>query len=335
MKKKILLFFIFFPGLLLSVQGETNGYLSFEYKKGQGQADVSQGSFQNVLAGLIFSGEIAANVGYVSEIKFTEGNRIELEQALMVFNPSRSFNLQLGLYLVPFGKYNQSNRPHQTMLINFPLNVENIFPTSWRDTGIMLEGRIKSFFYSAYLGNGLSESENLRGGQQFRDNNTDKGKGGRVGLALSEGFEVACSYYRGKYDDGNNRNLVLQGVDLIWSSEDFQILSEYSKANLENPNDLPAGMAEGYFVQVSFGRGNLRPVGCIQWMKYKDDFHGPGFVGPDYVGEGISEEKSRWALGFVYLASQNFYLKFEYDFNREKDLEVKNNSFSVQAALSF
>lgn len=335
MKYKILLFFLIFPAIFTSVQGEINGYLSFEYVKGLGQADVTHGSFQNAQAGIIFSGEISARVDFVTEVRFREENRIELNQVLMAFKPSNSFNLNLGLYLVPFGKYNQSNRPHQTMLINAPLNVENMFPSSWRDVGILLEGRISSFFYSAFMGNGLSENENLKGSQQFKDNNLDKGKGGRVGFALSQGFEVAYSYYRGKYDEENNRNIVLQGMDLIWASEGFQILSEYSKGHLGNPEGLSAGKAEGYFVQVSFEIDRFRPVVCFQRIKYRDDFHGQGFIWPDDPGAGISEEKSRWALGFVYFASENFFLKFEYDFNREKDIEVKNNSFSAQLALSF
>ena len=333
--KKFFLFFLVISSLRPSAQGNTNGYLSFEYKKGQSQADVSHGSFQNAQAGLIFSGRIAAKIDYISEIRLTEESQVELNQALVAFPASTSFNLSLGLYLVPFGKYNQSNRPHQTMLINEPLNVEKMFPSSWRDIGILLEGRIGSFFYSTYLGNGLSESENLSGAQQFRDNNVDKGKGGRVGLALSQWIEVAYSYFSGKYDEDNSRDLVLQGVDLIWSARTFQVLAEYSRALLDNPEGLGSGKTEGYFVQFSFDIAALRPVVSYQKISYEDGFHGPGFISPDIPGEGISEKRNRWSLGFVYFASQNFLLKFEYDFNREKDLELKNNSFSFQAALSF
>ncbi len=71
-----------------------------------------------------------------------------------------------------------------------------------------------------------------------------------------------------------------------------------------------------------------------QRLKYEDPFHGQGFssAGP---GAGISEEKNRWAFGLVYFASENVFLTFEYDLNREKDLEIKDNSFSFQVAISF
>jgi hypothetical protein len=313
--------------------GKTSGYLSFEYIKGQEQSDVTDGSFRKSQFGLIFSDEIAPRIDYVAEIRFKEESRIELEQAWAGFNLSNLLNFKLGLYIVPFGKYNQENRPHQTMLINAPLVVEKMFPPSWRDVGVLLEGRTGGIYYSAYWGNGLYESENLGGSQQFTDNNLDKAKGARLGTALSQSLEVALSYYRGKYDEENERDLIFQGIDLIWSSEGIKILSEYLKGTLENPEGFSEGKIEGYYIQASFETGTLRPVFSYQRLKYEDPFHGQGFSpGP---GTGISEEKNRWSLGLVYFASENVFLKFEYDLNREKDPEIKDNSYSFQAALSF
>lgn len=332
--KKIFFFFIFFA-FLASAQGKINSYLSFEYIKGQAESNISQGSFQNAQFGLVFSGEISQRIGFFSEIRFKKDNTVEIEQALLRLKSSESFSLQLGLYLVPFGKYNQSNRPHQTALIEDPLHVERMYPSSWRDLGILLEGKFSGLLYSAYLGNGLSESENLNGAQQFKDNNPDKGKGVRLGLALSREIEVGYSHYRGKYDEGNERSLVLQGWDLSWSARSFQFLAEYSKANLENPENFGKGKAEGYFFQLASNVDNLQFVVSYQRAKYQDPFHGKGFIRPDYAGVGISEEKSRWALGLVYLIAQNVFFKLEYDFNREKEFELKDNTLLAQIALSF
>ena len=325
MKTRIFVLIIVFSVLWTPVKGETNGYFSIGYAKGQRQADFFKGSFLNPQLGLLFSGDVNEKIDYVSEIRFKREDSIELEQALVRFKPSDSFNLSLGLFLVPFGRYNQSNRPHQTQLINVPLNVERMFPSSWRDMGILVEGEFSGFFYSVYLGNGLDEAEDLSGAQQFMDNNTDKGKGGRVGLTLSQGFNVAYSYYRGKYDDENTRDLALQGVDIIWRNQDFQILYEYSKTNLENPDGFEPGKAEGYFIQLSLEGSRLQPVVSYQRIKYKDPFH----------GEGISEERSRWTVGMVFAAAKNLFLSFEYDFNSEKETKLKDNSFLAQVVLSF
>jgi hypothetical protein len=184
------------------------------------------------------------------------------------------------------------------------------------------------------MGNGLYESANLEGSQQFKDNNLNKAMGGRLGTRLEESLEVAVSYYRGKYDEANERDLTLQGVDLIWSSEGVQILAEYLKAFLQNPEGFAEGKVEGFYVQGSFESGNLRPVVSYQRLEYEDPFHGQGFTSTT-PGAGISEDKSRWAVGLVYFASENVFLSFEYDFNREKNLEIKDNSYSLQVAISF
>ena len=318
----------------VQVLGKISGYLSFEYIKGQDQSDQANGSFRNSQLGLIFSNELAPRIDYVAEIRFKEETRIELEQAWVGFNLSNLMNFKLGLYIVPFGKYNQANRPHQTMLINAPLIVEKMFPPSWRDVGVQLEGRTGNIYYSAFLGNGLFESENLGGGQQFRDNNLNKAKGARLGAQVSQSLEVAFSYYKGKYDDENERDLIFQGIDLIWSSEGLQIISEYLMGTVKNPSPFPEGKVEGYYVQASFESGKLRPVVSYQQLKYDDDFHGQGFSYPG-PGDGISEEKNRWSLGLVYFASETVFLKFEYDLNREKDPKIKDNTYSFQVCLSF
>jgi hypothetical protein len=316
----------------LNVLGRTYRYLSFEYVKGQTQSDLAAGSFRNSQFGLIFSDEIAAKVNYLAEIRLKEESRIELERAWLGLNLSGLMNLKLGLYIVPFGKYNQINRPHQTMLINTPLIVDKILPSSWRDIGVKLEGKTGGIFYSAYLGNGLYESEDLGGSQQFKDNNIDKAKGARLGAALSGSLEVAFSYYRGKYDEENERNLILQGVDLVWSSEGYQILSEYLRATLENPENFSEGKVEGYYIQLSSESGKIRPVLSYQRLRYEDPFHGQGFIRVQGLinpvpGDGISEEKKRWTLGLVYFVSETVFLKFEYDINHEPDPEIKDNTY--------
>jgi hypothetical protein len=327
----VLLYFVFFS----PVYGEIKGFLSFEYAKGQPQTDLSHGTFRNAQFGLIFSGDIASKVDYTSEVRFQEEDQVGIYQALVGIKPSDSFILKLGLFLVPFGKYNQSNRPHQTLLINSPLNIEKMFPSSWRDMGVLVEGKISGLAYSAYIGNGVRESETLKGGQQFKDNNADKGKGIRIGFSLSQEFEVGYSLYTGKYDEGNKRDLTLHGFDLTWMAEDFHIFSEYTRAYMENPENFQKGEVEGYFVQVSLNVDRLRPVVSYQWLNYEDPFHGQGYTLPDYSGGGVFEKKTRWALGLLFIASENVFFKVEYDMNREKGFEIKDDTISAQAAVSF
>jgi hypothetical protein len=336
MKIKGIGFLLIFFSLLSTglAQIQIAGYLSLEYIKGQEQSDAYLGSFKNSQLGLLFSGDVAPQFDYAAELR-SEETQIKIEQAWIRYKPSESFMLSVGIFLVPFGKYNQMNRPHQTILINPPLHVEEMYPSRWRDLGMMVEGQISSFFYSAFIGNGLGENEDLRGGQQFEDNNKDKAMGARAGVFLSQNLAVAFSYYREKYDEDNIRYLTFQGADLVWRAEDFQILAEYSKAKLENPEPYSSGEVKGYFVQVSFDIDSFRPVLSYQYLEYNDPFHGPGFVLPSYPGGGILEEKRRWSFGLVYFLAPTLLFKLEYDSNLEKDLELKNNTISAQVALGF
>jgi len=335
MKTKILLFILTLSVVASPVLGKVGGYFSSSYMKTQEEGLFPKGTFGDIWAGLLLFGDLTTNVHYFSEVSVREESELTVEQAWLGLRASRTFNFKLGLYPVPFGKYNEHNRPHRTLLVNPPLNVDHIYPMRWRDVGVMVEGEFSNIFYSLYIGNGLAEGEDLRAGQQFKDNNKDKGKGGRAGFFLSQGLELGYSLYTGKYDDEDERNLTLQCADLTWDMEGILILSEYSWANIKNPEGFSAGEAKGYFIQASFTMKNLQPVMSYQKIKYTDEFHGRGFSGVLGAGEGISVEKTRWALGVIYTPFQNVFFKLEYDINREKETDWKDNGFVVQVAVSF
>jgi hypothetical protein len=316
-------------------QPKVNGYFSLDYLKGQDQSLFSFGTFQNAQAGLLFSGEWAPRFAYVLEIQSKDVSRFEIEQAWAGFLWSETVRLKAGLYLVPFGKYNESGRAFQTRLVQAPLPVGEIFPASWRDIGLLVEGKAGFFLYSAYLGNGLAEGENLRAGQQFKDNNRDKGRGGRLGLLLSQTVEAGLSYYSGRIDAENKRGLTLKGADITWSDSSVNLSVEYMKGEIENPAPFAKGTAEGWFVLCSINFGSLSPLVAYEKFRYEDAFHGSGYAGPLAAGLGIFDNRNLWAIGLVATIHQNIVLKLEYDFNKESNLELKNNMFRAQAAVHF
>jgi hypothetical protein len=248
---------------------------------------------------------------------------------------SRAIEINLGLYLVPFGQYNVVSRPHQTFLIQRPLSVDSLYPLNWRDIGFQVEGSILGLLYSIYLGNGLSDGERFDEGQQFKDNNANKAFGSRVAWDIDGKFQVGYSYYNGKYDDDNSLSRIFHGMDVSWVSGSFQILGEYIWADIENPEDFDKGKGRGYFILLTFDFMDAWPVVSYQNLDYQDPFRGLGYTGPDNPGEGISEKKERWSLGFAYTISQMAFLKFEYQINKEEGLSKKDNAYLFQIALSF
>ncbi len=326
-------------GLLFSSPGfsqvKLSGWLSAQYHKGKAQGDFPEGTFGWVKAGLFFTGRTANIFNYSLEVQFKSEDQVEIEEAWAGVNPSDAFQLKLGLYLVPFGRYNTANRPFQTPFIQDPLPQAELYPRSWRDIGVMTEGRWASFGYTLYLGNGLREGSNLQDGQQFRDNNGNKSWGGRVRLKLGEGLEVAGSYYRGRYDDDNERNLKLYGADASWSSQGFLLLYEYGKAELENPAGYERGTAEGHFGMASLIVGKFTALASYQTLEYSDPYHGWDPLDPLLMPAGIAKDIRRWAIALVYAPAPNFLIEVEYDFNREKPVEFDNDVLLAQVSFLF
>jgi hypothetical protein len=334
---KARLAFIFMGCLLvrlpLAPQSKLNGYLSAQYENGQKESDSPEGTFGWVRAGFMFAGTVADKFTYDLEIRFRSENRLEIEEAWVGFAPSTSLQLKLGLYLVPFGKYNTANRPHQNPYVQAPLAQAYLYPESWRDIGVMAEGRWGSLGYSVYLGNGLREGRDLQDGQQFKDNNGDLAAGGRVSVLLSQNFEVGASYYRAHYDDAGQRDLELRGADISWKSEAFLLTYEYGKAYLGNPAGYDRGTAGGHFVLASLTLGEFSPLVSYQTLVYDDPYHGEDPLDPLLVG--VSKDISRWAVGLVFSPAANFMLKVEYDFNKEAAVKLDNDTLLVQVALLF
>ncbi|OGD19865.1 MAG: hypothetical protein A2W03_08235 [Candidatus Aminicenantes bacterium RBG_16_63_16] len=319
-----------------SAQLQVNGYLSFQYQKGQPESDNPTGQFGNARGGLFFSGLIEKAFDYSLELRADSPDHVELQEAWAGYRPSDTFHIKLGLYLVPFGTYNTASRPYQTPFIRTPLLQAALYPEGWRDLGALAEGRLGFLQYSVYLGNGLREAADLFSGQQFGDNNGNKALGGRVSFNLSQGFEAGLSYHRGRFDDAGERSLTLQGAHISWATQGFRFLYEYGRADIDNPAGFAKGKVRGHIVLGSLDWGGFSPVVSYQKVDYDDPYHGAGFsITLGTAGAGIASAVSRWTAGLVFAPVQAVMLKVEYDFNREKLVEIKNNVLLAQVAVRF
>lgn len=313
-----------------AAQVQYGGYLAGGVVKGQAESDYPRWTMSDVLAGFQASGIIGQKFAFGVEARTLDVSSFELRQAWAAFSPLRGLSLKAGLFLVPFGRWNRASRPHETPLVLTPLNLERTIPESWREIGVLAEGEVGVLSYAAYLGNGLSEpAEGFVPAQQFRDNNTRKAKGGRLGLKLGAAAQAGISYMTGEYDDEGLLDLVLEGVDLAWVTDQWEVHGEYTKALIDNPEPLERGLTEGYSIWMLMSFRSLQPVASFQKVKHE----GPRFGGE--AGEGDLRDRTRWTLGLRFVAGQRFVVKVEYDWNKEKEPVLKDNLFLVQVALSF
>lgn len=306
-------------------QVKYGGYLAAEYIDGQIESAYPQGSVENLLAGFLVAGTVGQKFGFGLEARVTGVSSFELNEAWAGFIPAETFTVRAGLFLVPFGAWNRSSRPHETLLIRTPLNLEHLYPASWRELGLLVEGRVGVLTYAAYLGNGLAETDRLGQAQEFSDNNGDKAKGGRLGVLAGQALRFGVSYYTGKMDDMELLDLVIEGADLAWVTQHWEIHGEYTKAVVDNLEPYGKGESEGFFVWAGMSFRSFQPVCSYQKVKYLDPYH----------DGGIDLDRSRWAAGLRVVLGPSFFIKAEYDWNREKGTVLKNDQLQVQAGLSF
>jgi hypothetical protein len=300
------------------------GYLSLEFDKGQADSGYSRGSLTNIMGGLTANGLIASRFGFSLEVRALSETQFEIEQAWVGFVPSQAFSIKAGMYIVPFGNWNVASRPYETLLVGTPLNLQYLYPPTWRDLGVLVSGDMGILSYAAYIGNGLKEADNLEDGQQFSDNNKNFAKGGRVALKFGQEIRAGVSYYTGKYDDLDQRNLILEGVDLSWVTPQWEVWGEATRALIENPEPYAEGKSEGYSIWTVMSFSKIQPIGSFQRVKYEDPYH----------GGGVSLDLSRWTAGLRWVIGQGMFLKGEYEWNNETP-KINNNVVRIQAALSF
>jgi len=337
MNKRILLVFMLW-GLVVgpaAAQVRINGYFSFDAVQGSEGLPAKAWSLQNLRGGLFFSGEWAPGFSYMVEPNLVSGGGFDFTQAWAGFVLSPAIGVKAGLFLVPFGKYNAAHRPYETVLISDPDEAGGAFPANWRELGLLAEGRFGYFNLALFAGNGLAESSDFGGGQQFRDNNANKGWGGRLGVALTGSFEVGASYYIGRADAVNKRAIKMFGLDAAWASQSIRATGEYVKTSIENPSAFVRGVAEGGFGLLELRFEPLTLILSYQRFRYDDPFHGLGFAGPDMPGAGIFRNGTKWAFGFAYALHPNITFKVEYDRRRESGADRWDSTLRAQAAAHF
>lgn len=306
-----------------AAEDKTHGYFSMSFLKGQKGGIFSGGSFEDIGAGILFSGHFTPQLQFRLEVRSRSEARFGLEEALLGLDLSKSANIQVGMYLVPFGRYNRQNRPQENMLVRVPLVVEAAYPLSWRDIGLLVTGQTSFLNYAAALGNGLGEGPNQEPAQQFSDNNASKGLAGRLGILWGKDVETAFSYASQIFSSPSDRRVELWAADASWITENYRLSGEFIRTTYD-PAGGGAGLrTEGWYVQLAFDYKTLWPLVSYQTVK----------TAP--TASEVPARKNRWALGVSWILQPGILFKVEYDWNREPGHEVKDDLLSVQAAISF
>jgi hypothetical protein len=230
-------------------------------------------------------------VQFFTEIELEHVNEVFVEQAFVNYNVVSNVNLRGGLMLVPMGIINEYHEPTTFNGVERPAMDNVIVPTTWRELGIGVSGRINdiSLGYQAYIFNGfksteadgegglsgfLKGSDGLRGGRQKGikstvDSPTLSLKFDYYGIP---GLRLGLSGYFGKSQatddiemmDGANIGISMIGFDARYAYQRFTArgqfvhtsLSGTEQYNIATERDLGSAL-QGFYVEGGY---NLLPT---------------------------------------------------------------------------
>ena len=228
---------------------------------------------------------------FVAEIEVEHVEEIFVEQAFVNYAVGNNISLRGGLMLVPMGIVNEYHEPTTFNGVERPAVDNVIVPTTWREIGVGVTGRIPdaSISYQAYIFNGfrsteaddeggvsgfLGGSSGLRGGRQKGikstvDSPTFSTKLDYYGLP---GLRLGLAGYFGKTQamddvesmDGANIGISMVGVDARYAFKKLTAraqliyagLSDTEAYNILTGRDLGSALL-GYYGEVGY---NLLPV---------------------------------------------------------------------------
>jgi len=113
--------------------------------------------------GYAFNEKLKFNSEIEWEHAFVEGKEesgeTAVEFAYIDYNYNEKFGLRGGLVLIPVGIVNEYHEPPTFPTVDRPFLERKLIPTTWREIGFGVYGKINNFEYRAYITNGLKTNE--------------------------------------------------------------------------------------------------------------------------------------------------------------------------------
>lgn len=274
-----------------------------------------------------------------------------------------------GKFYYPFGIERFSYSGPVNKLVDRPSPFRQIIPGTYSDVGAKIHGLVPIYKsmalrYEAAFTNGLAGP--FREDRQNTDNNRNKQVGGRVGLSLTDWFEIGGSGVTGKYDVDGNEDMSFIGADaritynkikLLSSTteEIFDLRGEYVFNHVNHPptekgRDLDFSR-EGWYVQAAYKLEFHKPFlnyiePVFRYDSLNDDvrkfalkFRNPDNFTPEKAMDRFDPllEVNRYAFGIGWSPFKHFRIKGQYEISDEKGdtPEIDNNAFLYEMTIDW
>lgn len=258
---------------------------------------------------LFFGYQFSKNLHFVSEVEFEHVNELYVEQAFVDYRLNDYLSFRGGLMLVPMGIVNEFHEPTLFNGVERPSIDNLIVPTTWREIGVGIGGRIASasIKYQLYLFNGFygyDGTSKLSGAAGFRSarqkgintNMTSPDLSLKIDYYGVQGLNIGLSGYFGNTEsklfnnldknseaaritaDSSVVKIAMAGIDFRYTKGGFQSRGQLIYASLGNSeaynqfndNKPKLGSAmTGWYLEAGYDLLNGKKMGLVPFVRYE------------------------------------------------------------------
>ena len=303
------------------------GYGEITYNNIEGSSTPAEIDVQRLV--VLFAYKFDDRTSFVTEIEYEHVKEVYVEQAFINYAVADGLNLRGGLMLIPMGIVNEYHEPTTFNGVERPSLDSKIVPTTWREMGIGVSGRINnaSIRYQAYLMNGFlsyGESHKLRGSDGLRKGRqkgaesvgSDANFAGRIEYYGLPKLKLGVSYYAGNTQttapeiSNTQIGLSMVGLDYRYINGKLSSRGQFISAslkdteayNLAGNKDLGSAMG-GYYIEGAY---NLLPLDSRQkldlFLRYENFNTHQKTAGDLIVNDAFHRNETTFGLSY-HLAS--------------------------------
>lgn len=257
---------------------------------------------------------------------------VRVEQALVNFKLSDSFNVKAGVMLVPMGSINLYHEPTSFNSSERPQLDQILIPSTWSEMGAGIHGALGSKAdYQLMVVNGLdgskfSAAKGIRGGRQNynEDNNHGKSLTGRLELRPLTNLYTNLSFYSGDSGKEASAYTTLAAFDGKYSLGGLEVAGEYVFVYQDNPSalgvkDIGHAMS-GYWVEGAYHvlpagwkTGKLANADAKLFVRWSElNTQESGLVDP--AQKSGRYDRNYTTVGIAFSPVNNLVVKADYQF---------------------
>jgi hypothetical protein len=293
---------------------------------------------------ILFNSEIEIEHAFTQATKSSSAGEVSVEFAYLDFLLSDYANARAGLLLMPMGFINEIHEPNTFFGVFRPEVEQRIIPTTWRENGVGLFGRLgEDVQYRLYANTGLNARGfapvGLRNARQ-RGNRAiaeDISVVGRIDYTPTPSLLLGGSFFTG--DQGQDQvvsgtpipdtNLLLWELHGQYRAYGLELRTLFVMANIGDArqltealritkdigtNDTIANTMLGTYFEVGYDVLPLLYPGTEQYLApfVRFEYYDTQYNVPAGFDTNSSAEQRLWTTGFSYKPHPNVVLKVDY-----------------------